>query len=227
MKPYTFWGNWWPDNIPSKRWEKRRWLEIRWGCWKELHEWPIPGRIFQWSGFLPDLWYYLKCRFWRHYNRVEIPTLRPTWNEWDERILHAAFTLLVDFIEKDNGGQWSAEDIRKELAKPDQDEMHTYWATDALPRAVEQEALYAWWKHGRQIRLDAEDAALTAWHDAFTAAGGMTFGESDGCTRELKLAHSEESERLAEIREQLEIDGDKEDEEMLIRLIKIRLNLWS
>lgn len=227
MKTHSFWGEWWPSNIPSERWTSRRILRIQLGYWKELGKWPVPGRIFRWSGLIPDIWYYIKCKLWRRYNRVIIPTLPPTWIEWDERLLHVNMTVFVDFMDSAAESRWNVCSLHNLMADPNEDEMSRNWAESALPDAKEQEAIYAWWKFGRAARLLKEDQALEVWHNVFQAAGGVTFGPVEQQTSQMIFAKSAEADELHAIYQELEKAGEQEDEDMLIRLIKIRQSLWT
>lgn len=85
MPPYTF-KTWLSDHQEQELLVVRR--NDCWPWWQP-REWRV-------DGWLPSLWYYLKCRFWRHYNRLEIGTLPPTWTDADDRLLHGAFAILGD-----------------------------------------------------------------------------------------------------------------------------------
>ena len=50
---------------------------------------------------IQNVCYYLKCRFWKKYNRVIVKTLPPTWIDRCDLLTHAMFQILVDFIEKE------------------------------------------------------------------------------------------------------------------------------
>jgi len=52
---------------------------------------------------LDEAWYWLKCRLWRRYNVIYIKSLPPTWTDRDMVMLHAAFQVLSDFVEKEEG----------------------------------------------------------------------------------------------------------------------------
>lgn len=70
----------------------------------------------RWYGILVhDLWYYLKCRFWKKYNRIIVKTLPPTWNDRDELMAHVMFQILrncrdnLDWTENPN------KDVRQQM----------------------------------------------------------------------------------------------------------------
>lgn len=99
-------------------------------------------------------WYWLKCRLWHRYNVVHIHSLPPTWNDRDQVMLHAAFQVLVDFVQKEKG---HFSDNVYELYRPDGEEV-------ALERAAEWETirqLYCWWLERREDYRDRpEDNAM-------------------------------------------------------------------
>ena len=69
--------------------------------------------------------------------RINITTLGNRWHDTDEVLLHVAFQLLIDFVEKEH---------------PDQT---IDWSTDVVHRQAWKEIkrLYRWWKHIRPNRL--------------------------------------------------------------------------
>ena len=79
-------------------------------------------------------------------NRLTISTLKAgEWCDKDAVLLHAAFQLLVDFVEKEGAGEvidWS-------------------WAEDSKKAWDEISSLYKWWKEERPARKDPlEDIEL-------------------------------------------------------------------
>jgi hypothetical protein len=73
---------------------------------------------------------------------LKIQTLDKGWHDKDEVLLHAAFQLLVDFIEKEH---------------PDK---YTDWNADELHRHAWKEIrnLYKWWKETRPARRSPVDS---------------------------------------------------------------------
>jgi len=92
-------------------------------------------------------------------------------------------------------------------------------------RAQEILDLYQWWTVTRPARPDPYEASgWTAYCEASREANGGKLGWSgskDNAT--LKKMSKEAHKKLNKI----EVAYDKEDEEMLIKLIKIRKNLWT
>lgn len=130
---------------------------------------------------------YLKCRIlpWKQYNIIRIATLKPTWMDKDEILLHANFQILVDFIEVEKAWMMTlSEDVKvpwykkpffrsRELglkhleweSQLDQDPNSSSYQqpawTDGYPSQAEaarqQKRLYLWWKDVYPNREDAYD----------------------------------------------------------------------
>ena len=101
--------------------------------------------------------------------------------------------------------------------------------TPQATSAKEQLALYYWWKHVRPHRTDPHD--YSGWNDyceerrlAVEAAGGE---DSDYIFSEDPPKDKERTRKMLDLCHQLEENYAKEDEEMLIRLIKVRQHLWT
>ena len=83
-------------------------------------------------------------------------------------------------------------------------------------------ALYKWWKEVRPQRGDPyEISGWTAWCERRREDSLLLFAEDKTEEERAKTTH------LLEVLRKIEEDYDKEDEEMLIRLIKIRKHLWT
>lgn len=122
-----------------------------------------------WNTYVHHPWYWLKCRLWHQYNTIRIETLPPTWNDRDDVLLHGAFQVLKDFVEKEDPFNWF--DISHRKAE---------W--------LEISNLYTWWTI---IRPNREYSMYI---------------------------HTTLDEREK---------WDKEDKEMLIKLVKLRSFLWT
>jgi hypothetical protein len=145
MKTHTF-RDWYKDHNPwDWHWFRLRktYGELGWKYFG-LRQW----RMFKASGFIPELWYYLKCRFWKRYNVVKARSLPPTWVDRDRLLLHAAFEILRDVVENED---WFNDRV--------------YWQPDYDGRETWQAAamLYDWWVNRRPARLEAEEKALKSW----------------------------------------------------------------
>ena len=107
----------------------------------------------------------------------------------------------------------------------DEGEKHLAEPTYQAKAAKEIIELYTWWTVTYRNRPDAYDASgWSAYCEASRAANGgrLSFGSADK-TPELKKMSDEAHKKLREIEEAY----TKEEEEMMIRLIKIRESLWT
>ncbi len=87
---------------------------------------------------ISNAWYYWKCRLFRPFNTVRVSTLPPTWVDRDELLLHAAFQVLVDYVEKESpfdiidwGSSEENTHVRREI-----EELYRWW-TKVRPGRVE------------------------------------------------------------------------------------------
>ena len=95
--------------------------------------------------------------------------------------------------------------------------------TEQALRAQEILELYKWWTLGRVLRVDPHDASgWTAYCDRRRAPNGDYWDLEDR-----NEADREESRRILAECQRLEEKYEQEDEDMMIRLIKIRRALWT
>lgn len=177
------------------------------------------------------------------------------WRDMDTRILYCLFDELVDFVEiekaysnyrwdeeKRKGMRWwqvgrwrtrtwrSAEagidHLKWEMSLTDEEWLEENKKHESKPTAqaiAAQEIydLYKWWTEVYPNRPDPYD--VTGWTDYCETRRerGIGFMETDPSENKEKT-----NKILNEIRE-IETAYDKEEEEMLIRLIKVRKSLWT
>jgi hypothetical protein len=193
MKRYTF-----TDWVRSHKGQGLLYVSL--GYWRELGRLPVPGRIFRWQGWLPDLWYYVKCRVWRRYHVITVRTLPPTWSDADERMLHAMFEILRRVIEDERIFE------RNEPAGDPIDGESWAWALAEMRR------LWDWWTIARPERIKEYDRRLSDWSNICDERGRKS--------PEAKAAW----DALNELDESI---TDLEDDEMLHALIRVRRYLWT
>jgi hypothetical protein len=90
--------------------------------------------------------------------------------------------------------------------------------------AIEILELYNWWKHIRPLRPDPHDAS--GWTEYCTRKRSDDEGILDWL-EDRSEEDSKESGRILDICNAMEVAYEKEDEEMMIRLIRIRRSLWT
>lgn len=111
-----------------------------------------------WKFCVRDPWYWLKCRVWHQYNVIRIKTLSPTWQDRDRVLLHAAFQILTDFVDREH--PFDHFDVMRSQNKDDWEEVL---------------GLYAWWTVERPAREDPFAGPTIK----FTKAKLKSAGEAD------------------------------------------------
>lgn len=168
-----------------------------------------------------------------HYLRTR---LEPgEYHEMKTRMICGLFETLVDFVEyeKANMQRWSSDEKIK-LPNAEAGINYLKWEIDLENQengpsrqsetAKEVLALYTWWKETRPARPDDWDASgLSAFYDAQDEGDGFGNMFGDDADTNLQI----ESGILFDNRVKIEEMYDAEDEEMMIRLIKIRDGLWT
>lgn len=175
------------------------------------------------------------------------------WMDLDYRILYCLFDELVDFVEIEKAysnfrwdaekqktkswwqvGRWrtrtwrsaeaGSDHLNWEMTLTDED-----WIDDksqAKPTAQAISAreifdLYTWWTETRPARVDVHEASGWSAHCKDKEDRGIGFMETD------PLEDREETRKILDRNREIEEQYRKEDEEMLIRLIKLRGSLWT
>jgi hypothetical protein len=149
-------------------------------------------------------WYYkIVARFWHKYYLIDTGLHRDQWIDTDTKMLYAMMKLLVDYIEGE---------------KPFE---HVDWEDDAFHKNAKEEMIqiYNWWKN-YDTRMKEIQIALDNW---YVSSGGNHKEFLDFCNSE----SSPETERLFDLHTKLEEALLKEEEDMMIRLVKIRGFLWT
>lgn len=125
------------------------------------------------------------------------------YHELHDRILHASFEALVEFIEVEYASHYMAwHDIKQGIVArrhPNYGMNHLEWEMtlegEQAEKAAEAADLYLWWKEARPARKDP-------WDDTHNSV-------------EWELAEKEEKAHI------------KEDQEQLCRLAKLMNSLWT
>jgi len=177
--------------------------------------WFFRQRILKPKYLFRDVWWWILHRTFKRFNKVELRSLKPGYYDSDDRMLHACFQLLVDFVEKEKPFEW--------------------WGWDQVPgnmppEAVEIRALYAWWKESylkrvtplEQLPQELCPSPFSTWKRK--TDGSCSFGPEESAWQEFEYPAYSQA-----VRETLELENrwDKEEEENLIRLMKIRTYLWT
>ena len=139
---------------------------------------------------------------------LKIETLEKGWHDKDEILLHAAFQLLVDFVEREDPGN---------IVDWNSDESHKH-------RWKEIRELYEWWKRERPSRKSPLD-------DKRLKIPPMKFKKLPGS--ELSQLVEPDKKKYANYYQALKKHGrlekkwEEEDQRNLHRLVEIRGFLWT
>lgn len=194
-------------------------------------------RIYSWFSY----------RLFNRYHRIDTG-LKPGYYELDTRILHVNFNLLKDFVECELA--WTkvlhSEDERwymrlrvirmfqrSRFRKPDLGLEYLEWASKLddpnLPpfersdgqaiAAREIAILYDWWINKRPSRK-----RIKIPHYTDQGLGDLSVLDEDF---DKDAEDYKQSKDAMDAQAKLDIEWDEEDNEMLIRLIKIRHDLWT
>jgi hypothetical protein len=227
-KPYALeWGGWevWEQEQKAKR-PIRFWLSDTGLKWLQNIVY-FPSDIYHTIDcYVSNRWisktHYLKTGF------------KPGgYYEFDEKIIHALFNELVDFVEKDLAHMGNFNSKEKYTFKNGRcvEAAYNYfkWAKnlkDTLPngkRVLSQQAkgsrkikqLYEWWTKKRPNRPDPYEAS--GWSKVCELSSLSDFSAKQ---------QSKQNQAMKKLI-QIEDKYDNEDTAMLIELIKIRHHLWS
>ena len=138
---------------------------------------------------------------------LKIHTLKKGWHDKDEILLHAAFQLLVDFIEKERPERigWNANKMHRDA-----------WR--------EIKSLYKWWKEKRPARHSPlDDKKLLKPPLKFKKIPGSKFSQLVQPDRKKYAAYYRAMKRDG----RLEKQWYEEDQRNLHRLIEVRGFLWT
>ena len=206
----------------------------------------IPDFINDIAHYIPtpiaDTRYYIRNRFIRKTHVLPTGLKVGAYHDLDERILHGLMTALVDFveIEKAYKSRWCGTNESKTakwkqgrcpelglayldwemtLDNPDLDENNRCDSQAAIAKEVR--AIYDWWTVTRVARPDPYD--LSGWSAICDEKTNGGIGLFQKGSEEFEQRKSQSLTTLRTIEQQYE----DEDQEMLMRLIKIRRSLWS
>jgi hypothetical protein len=133
------------------------------------------------------------------------------WRTWRSPEAGMAHLIWASGLKNDN--TWGLNSNHPEYGQP----------THQAKAAKEIIDLYVWWKHIRPQRPDPHDASgWTAYCEAKREGGREFFDFEDKTPEEAAM-----SKAAIEKSMDIEKEQDQEDEDMMIRLIKVRGSLWT
>lgn len=192
------------------------------------------------------IWFHY--RFIKRTHLVETTLKKGDYHSVEEQIMFTNFQILVDFVEcekasmqlwchKDAKRPWYMRTLLRKFCKyrnPEYGLEYLNWEANLgdeggehqVSSAIEILKLYDWWKNVRPKRVDP-----------FVASGLKEFYEKSDAELEkagpMRFLHPKTDEEKFILNEMTKIENelmesyDKEDTDMLIRLITIRRDLWT
>lgn len=239
-----------------------------WGKWKNENV----GKIGYWIAeeglnyiqdtvmFVPDV--YENCRVYIVNRYIDKPHYIDTklekgkWHEFDTRLLHGLFEMLVNFVEVEKahwqhiGFHLEDDENKKKHKTPSREDGLAYldWEiglvyeedqgvdseligqpTHQAIAAKEIKELYLWWKDIRPNRPDPYDESGWSEHckqERLDGRGLFEYTEDKRTEEEIEEDKKRRSE-IFDLLRKIEEDQEQEDTDMLIRLIKIRKKCWT
>jgi hypothetical protein len=221
-------------------------------CWIGDAAWPKIKKFVSYPySKLCDLRYWIYNGFISKSHCMTSDLEFGTHHEIDTRILHSSFQTLVDFIEIEKAWMhclWNDEARKKFLRPwwcnvyilrlkrwrcPEAGLAHLQWEIDAAPEsqaesAKEQLALYDWWKN-RSKRRDpwSIPTEVSRELDAIYSDLGLNWMFPSRKNSRVDEVHVKRYQEALDMATALEEQYEKEDDKMLLRLIKIRRHLWT
>lgn len=191
--------------------------------WYDYGVWPIyrAGRSIR-----DGIWW-LRYRLDRRHKYHLIDTrLEPSYYDIDHLMLHGMFSLLRRYVEEEHDGVEALENFGRELlAGGPQDFMHEAEACQGN-KEMEATALYRWW-------METYPAMKKRRNDLTRLLYGgrshTSFSKVDGADMYQIHVRPDEGEEVVWRKDLDEIEEriDREEQEMLHRLIDIRGGLWT
>lgn len=209
-------------------------------------------KVERWVKSVPAKWEdihaYIQNRYVSKVHLIDTGLKPGDWYEPNNRLLHGAFAVLVDYVEvalaieknvwSDNPTPYrflkEYRNAEQGIAKLEEQRGYTHDAyeggpTGLTPSAVDAEeirTLYAWWTVTRPNRRDPY-SKIDPWNGKFSMFDAdHSEEEHEAKTRRRKAWKASVATKLEQAHK-LEQIYEKEDQDMLIRLIKVRGTMWT
>ena len=188
--------------------------DIRPGRWSDVGNRFLPCLFNELVNFveIEQAWHYV---MWNEEERVKynVPWYRSGWLRWRTWRCPEAGLAYLDWASNLTNEEF-LDDDKKHLAEP----------THQAKAAKEIKELYTWWTTTYRNRPDPYDVSgWTAYCEESRAANGGKLSFGGDKSPKLKKASKLALNELHKIEKAYE----KEDEQMMIRLIKVRQGLWT
>ncbi len=234
-----------PDAASMEEWEvwnnNAKKSKLKWFFADTIPSWFSVTFSYRYTNFTSKL----KSKYIRKHNLIRINSLKDDeWYNTDTRMMHGMFGLLVDFVELEKAHMqviFSEEDAPRYMRKAnyrngDLGLKYLDWeislgkegGMNQSKNAKQIKALYLWWKYERPLRTELMDVKGSmgistnefysdTYDDAisFTALG-RKIDKNPELYKDVNEAYNNAEKKY-----------EKEDEQMLTKLIKIRKSLWT
>ena len=187
--------------------------------------------VWPWSMRLERMASWVQYRTTRRYHIINTG-MKPGYADASERMLHVNFNMLKDFVEIEKAHMWTWHE-EKGVPSKQPGVSHLVWemgleneVNNQAKNAREQYELYDWWTNQRPYREEDATEEWDAYHTLkkeIYADDADNFFRDDKDTSELKFLQKTWLEKSSTI----ETNNLIKDEQMLIRLMKIRQSLWT
>ena len=240
------WGEWakWDAKLKSER-------SIAFFFTETLPDWAelIPKHSID---YVNDFRYYVVNRV-HGSHRLDSTLKKGDYHEFSERMLYSMFDSLVNYIDSEEAHMhivWADKAVRDKYNVPwwkrhwmfrwgqawkcpEAAIDHLKWEMELTDSPIQAESarekmsLYTWWKHIRPGRGRAWDVSgFQAHWDKMDAKYGDDWLGLGGKGK-MSRAEDKAYRKLQKSNDELEEQWEKEDEDMIIRLVKLRKNLWT
>lgn len=201
----------------------RKWKQLKTKRKKVKRLLSIIGDFFKYRiwgdakrGGIRGAWWWIKYHTTHRYHIINISgqdNYEYGWTDRDHAMYLACFKILVDFVEKESPKIGDETDTIESYKDSDRDwfDGEEEGIRACIARHKEIRALYSWWKVERKKEHEEVSKLMNEFDYEFSSKGVQ-------CTGSFK-ARDEWHRRTDELEEK--------DEEMLMRLMKIRRSLWT
>ena len=218
--------------------------KVRWFFAKILPDWFVSVFIYPYENIRSKL----KNKYIRKYNLIKIHSLKATeWHSTDSRLMHGMFQLLVDLVELEKAHLqivFSEDNLPKYMYKANYRSAkmgmkYIDWeislgkegGINQSKNAKKIKDLYIWWADARPKRTDLMNVkgpmgvSTNEYYEDTTSdkTGRATFSHIGRKKDENPELYESVNKAYNDAEEMYE----KEDEKMLIQLIKLRKYLWT
>lgn len=187
--------------------------QVTWGEWRKKIKALCPLQFWLREDFpyyfsrtwrrIKGKWYELKC-FFSPYNVIKINTLPKTWSDEDSLLIHSMFAILERFMSQkpEERHDYTWETVERPDGYTDEEWNKIKEPHQRFWREINE--VWDWW-----LKREEREGALS---DALSV-----------CTKRGRGNYNEKYKELIA----LEVQFEQEEEEMLIKLVKNRHNLWT